>query len=229
MILTKRDRNQIYETIVTLKLDPAEFDLEDNGKKVVITHNSGSTFKFDAPTDLITGGTYFFRAMVPNVVDKQAAARGINNLLAGEIYRWLDTIRLTVGTPDYWEEMRSRRELIANIEQADTDNTPFTENEQRQIVTRLQEIKNQVREQFELTGEQMEHIEEQLDEAAEASKRMGRKDWLIYLLGTVTALIITATVTAGVGEHIFSMVIHALGHLFTGGNEPPQIPPPVIT
>ena len=50
----------------------------------------------------------------------------------------------------------------------------------------------------------MEQVEEKLDEAAEASSRMGRKDWFIYFLGTVTALIITSTVAAGVGEHIFS-------------------------
>lgn len=85
----------------------------------------------------------------------------------------------------------------------------------------MQEIKNQVREQFALSSEQMERIEERLDEVAEASKRMGRKDWLIYLMGTITALVITATVTGGVGEHILTMVIHALGHLFTGGSEPP--------
>jgi hypothetical protein len=109
------------------------------------------------------------------------------------------------------------------------DNTPFTEDEQRQIAAQLQKVRKQIGEQFELTGEQLEQINEKLDEATEASTRMGRKDWLIYTLGTITALIITATVAAPVGEHIFNLIIHALGHLFTGGREPPQIPPQVIT
>jgi hypothetical protein len=75
----------------------------------------------------------------------------------------------------------------------------------------------------------MAQAEERLDEAAEASKRMGRKDWLIYLLGTITGIVITATVPSGLGEHIFTMVIQGIAHLFTGGSEPPQIPPRIIT
>ena len=87
----------------------------------------------------------------------------------------------------------------------------------------MQEIKKQVKEQFTLSNEQIERVEESLDELVEAGKRMGRKDWLIYFLGTITALIIAATVTAGVGEQISAMVIHGLIHLFTGGSEPPRI------
>jgi hypothetical protein len=49
-MLSKRERNTIYEAIVKRKLDPAEFDLEDTGDKVVVTHNSGSTFEFSPKT-----------------------------------------------------------------------------------------------------------------------------------------------------------------------------------
>jgi hypothetical protein len=110
------------------------------------------------------------------------------------------------------------------MQRTDSNNTPFTQVEQRQIAAQLRAIKEQVKKQFELTSEQMERIEESLDEAAEASKRMGRKDWLIYFMGTISALIITATVTGGVGQHIFAMVIEGLVQLFTGGSEPPRIP-----
>jgi hypothetical protein len=57
-----------------------------------------------------------------------------------------------------------------------------------------------LKERFELTGEQLEKINERLDEAEEASKRMGRKDWLIYFLGTISALTIAATVVPGVSS-----------------------------
>lgn len=57
MMLNKRERNQIYEIIVKSKVDPAEFGLEDTGSKVVISHNSGSTFEFSrnptTPRDLV--------------------------------------------------------------------------------------------------------------------------------------------------------------------------------
>ena len=74
-------------------------------------------------------------------------------------------------------------------------------------------IQTELVEQSQLTHEQIAEVSERLKETAEASERMGRKDWLIYLLGTITALIITATVTAGIGENIFTIVITALANL----------------
>jgi len=139
------------------------------------------------------------------------------------IREWGNEVKLIADTPDLWAEMRRNRELIAGIQQADSDNTPFTEDEQGKIEARLQAITKQLKEQFELTKEQEERIDEWHDDVVEASTRMGRKDWFIYLLGTVTAVAIAATVPAGAGEHILAMVIHALGYLFTGGAEPPQI------
>jgi hypothetical protein len=135
----------------------------------------------------------------------------------------LKEIRLTVGVPDHWAELRRDRKSIAVIQQSDFENTPFTQDEQQQIAAQLQEIKKQIKEQFALSNEQIERVEESLDELVEASKRMGKKDWLIYFLGAITGLIITATVTAGVGEQISAMVIHGLIHMFTGGGEPPRV------
>jgi hypothetical protein len=89
------------------------------------------------------------------------------------------------------------------------------------FVAQLQVIKRSVAEKFELTNEQIAHIDERLDEAAEASKRMGRKDWLLLFGGTVFNLIVTDTVTPGVAGHIFTMVVQGIAHLFGGG--PPQI------
>jgi|HubBroStandDraft_1064217.scaffolds.fasta_scaffold975121_2 hypothetical protein len=46
MVLNKWERNKIYERIAGGGLDPAEFDFDDTGEKVRITHGSGSTFEF---------------------------------------------------------------------------------------------------------------------------------------------------------------------------------------
>lgn len=50
---------------------------------------------------------------------------------------------------------------------------------------------------------------------------MGRKDWLLLFSGTIFTLIVTDIVTPGVAEHIFTMVIQGIAHLF--GGPPPQI------
>lgn len=225
MALTKLDRNRIYQAIASSKLSPTEFELEDTETSATITHNLGSTFKFwmsktrsthyQIEFDIVDGGS------------EDLAARNLS-MVATHIRSWADQVALAAAA-DHWEEMRRRREAVSVIEAPGAGNTQFTEDERRQITAQIRKVKKQVREQFELTGAQLERIDEKLDEVAEASKRMGRKDWFVFLLGTITALIITATVTAGVGEHILNMVIQGIAHLFTGGSEPPQIPPQIIT
>jgi hypothetical protein len=236
MKLTKIERNKIYEAIAGSGADPNEFDLRERSTEVVITHSSGSTFRFRQEW---FGGSYAFAAggyqayKVSAVVKdgrdlKQSIEETFDQLIA-VISRWADEVGRTVEAPDLWAEMRQGGRLISDIQETASENTPFTEDEQRQIAAQLQVIKKQVREQFELTSEQIVQVDKRLDEAAEGSKHMGRKDWFIYFLGTITALIITATVVAGVGEHIFAEVIQGIAHLFTGGKEPPPIPPRIIT
>lgn len=223
MALTKLERNEIFRAIAASSLDPDECTLNQNDNEVLITHtNSGSTFKF---TFVGTGHVDIY-AVQSDVVDghhlRFQTAYEIDSVTPF-ITEWAEEARVTFDTPDLWAEMRRSRELIAATQRADFSNAPFTQDEQQQIAALLQEIKKQVSEQFELTNEQMAQVNEKLDELSEASTRMGRKDWLIIALGTIAALIITATVLPGIGEHILAMIIHGLGHLFTGGNEPPRI------
>lgn len=234
-MLNKRERNRLYQLIAESEFDPTEFDLDDESDKSTVTHNSGSVFEFSlrARNDNllkefgIDDISYEYKFSVVEGNSETGSSSSIRLVSTLYIPAWLKEIRLTVGVPDYWDEMKRGQQLLAKI-QKDSANTPFTQDEQRQIAAQLQEIKKQVREQFALTSEQRAQVGEKLDEVAEASTRMGRKDWLIYFLGTITALIITATVTAGVGEHIFTIVIQGIAHLFTGGSEPPQIPPGIL-
>jgi hypothetical protein len=240
MMLNKREKNKIYDAIVERKLDPAEFDLEDTDEKVVITHNSGSQFEFSpksvnlvpvlvfgpiADDDPFTSVEYEVKAIVAEGIDETSTEPSIDYVITVNIPHWLREIQLTVGVPDYWAELKRSRKSIAIIQRGDFGNTPFIQSEQQQIAAQLQQIK----EQFALSGEQMERIEERLDEAVEASKRMGRKDWLLLFGGIIFTLIIAGTVTPDVADHIFTMAINGLIHLFTGGSEPPQIPPQIIT
>lgn len=236
-MLNKRDRNKIYRLIEARGLDPAEFSFEDTSNKITIVHSSESRFELTLEEQTIHGLTnfgfdsdlerrYTCRFNVSGGIHGRRSAENYSILIDRWLPTWLQEIRETVGAPDLWEELKNRRQLLAEA-QSESENTPFTGEEQRKIADRLQEIKDQLREKSELTSEQLTEVHKKLDEAAEASKRMGRKDWLVFLLGTITALIITATVTGGLGEHIFSEVVHGLSSLFAGGYEPPS-PPQIL-
>lgn len=233
-MLNKRERNKIYEAIVQSELDPAEFDLKDTGDKVVVSHNSGSTFEFSF-NPALAGGTprrlidkiqasaakyrYEYRAKVADGVNQTGTANSISSL-ESDITYWLDEIRQTVGVPDYWEELKRSQGSIAVIRHEDFGNTPFTEDEQRQISAQVQKAKKHL-EQFALSNEQESQIAERLDELVEASHHLGRKDWLIIFITTISPLVVGDIVTPGVARHIFTIVINGLIHLFGGG--PPQI------
>jgi len=235
MYLTKPQRNMIYEAIAQTELDPAQCDLKVTDDSITILHNAGSVFMVTQTSRLIermglADPKFRIRAIVADGSYRLRVVKNDIDYLLPPIREWADEIRQIVEAPDYWAEMKRSEALIADIQGSrGAENTPFTQDEQDEIAARLQEIKKQLKEQFELTDEQIEYIGERLDEAADASKRMGRKDWLLLISGTIFTVIITDIVTPGVAEHIFTAVIHGLSHLFTGGSEPPQIPPRIMT
>jgi hypothetical protein len=223
MVLTRFERNQVYEIIAQSDINVADCGTYASADSTYFAHKSGSEFVFQLTgvssnnVPLFAIGAQVFDGDTPRMPQVPIPI----NLAAPYIDAWAAEIKRVSETPDYWAEMQPSRELIENIQHTGTGNTPFTQDEQRQIAAQLQEITKQLKEQFELTKEQIERIEVWRDESTEAGKRMGRKDWRIYFLGTITELIITATLPSGVGEHIFTMVVHGLIHLFTGA--PPQV------
>jgi hypothetical protein len=222
-MLSKRERNQLYETIVTEGLDPAEFSLEDKFFRVVITHNSGSTFKFSPGMGSSRAGSRFqVTAHVADGSDQTVMETNVEDMTHYSFLHWLTEVRATVGAPDYWEQMQRSQESIAVIRNGEFGNAPFAEDERRQIAAQFLEIQIKFN-QFQLPLEQRSQVEERLDELEAASCRLGRKDWLIMLMTTLSPVVISDTLTPGLSRHIFTMAINDLIHLFTAGREPPQI------
>jgi hypothetical protein len=237
MRLPKNESDDLFQVTITSGLVPTEFTLRRGIDWSGIYHEESVShllvkpFLLNSVRRARAASTSRFPSLAYNV---RVMVRGGRETLYQGI-GWANVRRLAlgwgreVGTQNAWAGSDQAKDAFTAADGEETGNAPFTEGEQRQIAAQLQDIEKYLKEEINLPGEQIAQIEEKLDEVAEASKRMGRKDWLVYFLGAITALIITATVAAPVGEHIFTMVIHGLAHLFTDGNEPPQIPPRVIT
>ena len=84
------------------------------------------------------------------------------------IIGWANEVKKLEELPDLWEERSNARRVVTEMQRDGADNAPFTPDEQKQIAAQLQEIKKQLRERFELSNEQIEQIDQQLDKAAEA-------------------------------------------------------------
>jgi hypothetical protein len=237
MMLNKRERNKIYEEIAESGLDPTEFKFEDTGEKVSVTHNSGSTFGFsrkENPPDPIFGMNfgerykYEIKASVAEGITQTYDASSVDHAVTVSVSLWLREIKATVGVPDYWAEMEGSRESLAIIQRGDFGNTPFGPTEQRQIALQLEEVKKQVRALYGLSNRQMTQVTEKLDTVIEDASRLGRKDWVIIFVGTILTLVLNDVLTWAAAHHILALALHGLLDLFTGGIEPPQIPPQQI-
>jgi hypothetical protein len=211
----------IYEAIAQTNLDPAEFNLEIAGDTAVISHVSGSAFAFEH-----VGGTEYNYRVLATVIDGSTRTfvsfNPIRNLVK-PIQTWAKEAKLVAETPDLWAEFQRSRELAVEIQSTDIGNTPFTKDERRQIAVELEAIKEQVKEQFDLTSEQIAGIDEWKDEVAEASERTGRKDWRLLAYGTIINLVVTDALPPEVARHILAMFIQVIAHLFLGGGGPTGI------
>ncbi len=124
------------------------------------------------------------------------------------------------STPDLWAELEQSKRLLA----APHENTPFTKTEQIQISNQIHQIKNYILITYELTVERLSDVEERLDHIEEASRRLGRKDWLVLFNGAVFSLILADLIPPQAAQHILVLALHGIGHLFGLGGPPTPLP-----
>ena len=186
--MEKVQRNALFEAIVTGGLDPIECHLDERsiflqGNTALVIHQqSQSYFRLIKGSGGSSSGqvdrtTYLWRRVVEN-----------GPRTRGRVMGWSAVVELVgqwakeVNAPDLWFGLRSTKMSLGGTQEGNSENTPFTIGEQLQISTKLREIKAYVKETYQLSDEEFARIEERLDEAEEASRRVGRKDWVSSVL-----------------------------------------------
>lgn len=215
--MTRAQRNDIFRSIVEGGIDPAACELRGVDEQMLIEHpSSGSWIRISSQTS---------RSFTGYVKFGDDPARGFfGNAnwsdVVNHVGEWCQGVVEYVNTPDLWAELEHTRDVLKGSQYEAVENTPFTPAEQAEISNQLRAIKASLQENFELTAEKLSQVGERLDEVEEASHRLGRKDWILLFAGTVFTLIITGTVTPDVAQHILTMALHGLSHLFLGGMKP---------
>jgi hypothetical protein len=88
---------------------------------------------------------------------------------------------------------------------------PFTASEREELLQRITTLQDEVKRLTSLNDKQSEAILGMLDQAQEASGRLGRKDWLLAGIGAGTALVITGVVPPLFMLHLAVRFIHVVG------------------
>lgn len=224
MPLQKQQRNEVFERIREVGLDPLDFEwagevpgLRVDGIRFRPLGYAQFDFRFDDRADW--GFDYKPGPGLPQAAGW--AGPWIAELSA--LSQWLKVCQAEVEAPDLWGALQREREALARPGAEEGSDKPFTPDELEVIAREMDALKAYAREAFELSNDQLREIDAKLDYLTESAGRAPRRiDWWNQAVGAFITLTVTASVHPGVAEGLLSMTAHSLGHLFGGG--PPQLP-----
>jgi hypothetical protein len=221
MPLTRAEQNDLWVRLAKGGLNPADCVLSEDQNRVkplfaakyILDHKpTGSRLTIYGPYG---DNTWRGHRQVGTDAMRRMRSRQWPDFLDA-VQTWADKVAEWQQTPDLWAMGAER------LPEAD-ENSPFTAGEREEIAKALADIKSYVRANFGLAAEQMRAIEESLDYLKEAAEHTGRKDWRLLLYGTLVSVAVERAVSSSVVQAMFTMAVHALGHIFGVASPPPMI------
>ncbi len=131
---------------------------------------------------------------------------------------WLRNLNREIKAPDLWGAISEQRKVAEVASSPQTSDTPFTTEEQEYIAGRINEVKQYLAQN--IPPGQMQAIAAHLDELVDASRNMGRRQWMIWTVGTIVNVVIQYSIPTNVANHLLRLVYSFFGHLLTGGTPP---------
>ena len=183
---TKRERNELFEAIGEKGLDPADCELvfptrfNDQAptlRDAIYRVNERSSMTI---RHVPTGSEFWVRFEIARygfqweVTDGPTSGAQNATKEWGDVREqagyWAEEVKYVATTPDFWDELTRVPEIVAAVE-SDASNAPFTAEEQGAIARGIDGIRQLVRDQFELTTEQLAAIDQRLDDAEQVVER----------------------------------------------------------
>jgi len=126
--LQKWQRNQIFDAIQSVGLDPKEFDLESGDAEVRIKHKWSQSY-------FIVGGNaghYVGRYVVGDAPEWPYEVYSWEALIP-RVSRWLEEVKRDLEMPDLWAELQREAELLGQASNEPAENTPFTRTSKKRL------------------------------------------------------------------------------------------------
>lgn len=106
--------------------------------------------------------------------------------------------------------------ILGGLVDKDPNNTVFTDDEIKKITSSIEEIKVSISKMSDITSEQFHFISRKFDEINDASKRLGRKDWMNLVVGILTNTIISLALNQNTAKTMFQVANTALSWVLGG-------------
>lgn len=222
--LSKVQRNDLFYAVISggleiseCKIDVHEIDYMNSMDEAARIRHLSSESYFSirrGDTELKDRGLYG----VSQAIGNDPALPGVKaaewNSILAYARQWSTDVRAYLNIPDLWWESRYVRQFMSGIPYGSIGNAAFTNDERVTISARLNQIARYVQQAHLLSQEQISGMEAAFAEAERASQRVGRKDWLLLLIGTVSTLVVTDLLPPEVAQHILAMILQGVHHLF---------------
>jgi len=202
----------VFKAIHAAGLSPEAFYLEESADEVVVRHpSSGATFTFSG-----AAGKYVSSYVAGDVTGPELTKYSWDGLIE-RVGLWLSDVKQDIETPDLWADLGRQRELLASASDQTLANTPFAPNEREEITEQLNEFRADVKAAFALSEQQSEDLDERVDYLIDATKHLGRKDWLNICIGSMFGYVLTVVLPPDASRHLFEMLAISIGHFFGHG------------
>lgn len=129
---------------------------------------------------------------------------------------WLAFLKREVDAPDLWAAIGKEKQLVSDAARSDDDNKPFTIEEQKRIREGIEELKTYVLTTQSLIGEQARFVTTRLDYLAQASERLGRKDWISIAVGVVASIAVGIVLPSEAARELLRMAGALFGWVSPG-------------
>jgi hypothetical protein len=171
------------------------------------------------------GNTY--RNLKPDTVDLVIGAPGLPNvkkeLQLGDavLYQTPDfgvvEVRIVeIGVPIKLliTEVSPRRGFTAAYDSEELENAAFGSDEATKIAQGLANVAARMTNRQDMTPQQLAMLRAKLEEIADASSRLGRKDWIMFAAGTLTNVVVGAAFSPEAAKALFAALNAELSWVF---------------
>ena len=181
-LVLRTQKNQVFEMLKQATLDPSLFEWTEVASKLrrelivsCLVHKlSNYYFRFD----FTSGDGHYCEYSPGRDSSIEKGNPGSWLLQIQYVGHWIQYLKREIETPDFWVEAKKESELSRIAESEKLANTSFDLNELKKVAVALAEIKNYLIANHAESQEERAFIENKISYLEEASKRLGRKDWL---------------------------------------------------
>ena len=194
-ILLRSQTNYFFTVLSENGLDAREFRWEESAGSVQLLHvRSGYRFclvRKTIPGKLGTLVKEYEIAISPGLtktVDLETCNESDWDKLSGLVGKWAGNLARELLVPDLWESIQAT-ETLGRADDP-VENSRFTPDEQAVVLTAIEEVRRYVKRTGSLDAKQQEQVDRNLDYAAEAARRVGRRDWRNIFIAQLVNLVV---------------------------------------